>query len=542
MKINPIEIFKEYRDLISFKSSIGDKGIYEQIKINERFFIGDQWHGANCGNERPLVRHNIIKRIGDFKMSHILSSPIKVSFSADGVPNTIGLKASSQDKIRNLFLDGKTPLNEKADNDEINLVMSALSNYQRVTAERVGLNKLCSTLLRNAYIGGTGILYTYWDSGIKTGLYADDLKSTAITGDICCEVLKVENVYFGDPTLNSVQDQPFIIISSMQSLESVLREAKENGVSDYDLRGIEADSEEGKVLVLTRLYKEYKNNGECTVKCVKVSKNSVIREEFDTLLHLYPIAIFNWESRTDRIYGESEVTYLIPNQIAINRMITAEVWASMVSGMPIMVVNGDTVSCELTNDPGQIIKIYGSNEDVAGAVKYVTPPDFSNNFNESIENLINNTLTQSGANEVALGDSRPDNASALLTLQKAAIMPLQIIKNNFYSFVEEFSRIWVDFWLTKYGNRRIKIEDENGIWYMPFDVSRYKNLMITARVDVEEDTVYSKAEGVNALTTLLEKGIITKRQYLERLPAGYIPNISGLILEIDKEGEALDGQ
>ena len=55
--------------------------------------------------------------------------------------------------------------------------------------------------------------------------------------------------------------------------------------------------------------------------------------------------------------------------------------------MPIMTVNGDTVSGEITNDPGQIIKVYGTNEDVAGAVHFVTPPDFSQNFRTNIESL-----------------------------------------------------------------------------------------------------------------------------------------------------------
>lgn len=539
MKINPNEIFKEYENGINFKASIGSRGLYEQNKINERFFIGDQWHGANCGNERPLVRHNIIKRIGDFKMSRVLASPISVRFSADGIPNTIGIQKKH---TRGLSPQNLEFFNSKADNDEINLVMSALGKYQKVTAERVGLNSLCSELLRNAYIGGTGVLYTYWDSSVKTGLYADGLENTAITGDICCEVLKLENVYFGDPTLNSVQEQPYIIIAAMQNLDAVLKEARASGATEYDLKRIESDSENGKVLVLTKLYKQRSINGEITVKCIKVSEHAVIRAPFDTALHLYPIAIFNWESRSDRIYGESEVTYLIPNQIAINRMITAQVWASMITGMPMMVVNGDTVSGELTNDPGQIIKIYGSNEDVAGAVKYVTPPDFSSNFGQSIENLIKNTLTQSGANEAVLGDSRPDNATAIITLQRAATMPIQLVKNRFYAFVEDFSRIWVDFWITKYGNRKIKIEDENGIWYMPFNAERYKNLIVTARVDVGEDTTYSAAETVNTLTSLYEKGIITKRQYLKRLPSGIIPDITELILESEEGDNDNDGE
>ena len=82
----PFEIYEEYRKAADFKSALGKRGLYEQNRINERFYIGDQWYGAKCGNDRPLVRHNIIKRIGDYKMSQILSAPLSVSFSAEGIP------------------------------------------------------------------------------------------------------------------------------------------------------------------------------------------------------------------------------------------------------------------------------------------------------------------------------------------------------------------------------------------------------------------------------------------------------------------------
>ena len=81
----------------TYKSSIGKKGIYEQARINERFFVGDQWHGLNAGNDRPLTRRNIIKRIGEFKIAAIGAAPIAVNYSADGVPDTTDLK---EDKNR----------------------------------------------------------------------------------------------------------------------------------------------------------------------------------------------------------------------------------------------------------------------------------------------------------------------------------------------------------------------------------------------------------------------------------------------------------
>lgn len=540
MRLNPQQVFSEYTEARDFKTALGNRGLYEQNRINERFYIGDQWHGAKCGNERPLVRHNIIKRIGDYKMSQVMGNPLTVSFSADGVPNIIGCKQSLKLKKSDISKDAGFSFSGSIDNQEVNLVMSALSDYRNVTAERVGFDALSEKALRNAYITGSAVFYTYWDPDISTGLYADDSRNIAIKGDINCEVLDIENVYFGDPYNDDVQTQPYIIIASHRSSEEVKREALRFGSGRETVGIIDENSEDGKILVLTRLYKEYNSDGNYTIKCVKAIRGAFIRREFDTGLRLYPIAIFNWERRNNLVYGESEITYLIPNQIAINRMITANVWSAMAMGMPMMIVNGDTVTDGITNDPGQIIKVFGSNEDVSGAVKYVTPPPFGENFNTSINSLIENTLTQSGANEVALGDSRADNATALMTMRDAAVMPLQLIKTRYYAFVENISRIWADFWITHYGNRRIKVVDENGIWYMPFDSDRYRELMIKAKVNVGAGTVYSEAESVNVLTTLFEKGIISKRQFIKRLPDGIIPDSEGLLEAADETEDSND--
>lgn len=531
MKTNPIDIFKEYQAAVEFKASIGTKGLYEQNKINERFYTGDQWYGAKCGAERPLVRHNIIKRIGEFKMAQIMASPISVTYSADGVPYTEAHRKSVREVRKKLSKSPDFNFSGTPDLSEINVVMTALSDYHRATAERVGLNNLLARALKNAYISGNGVIYTYWNGEINTGLYGG---SAPIKGDIDCEVLNIENVAFADPYEELIERQPYIILSARKEVDSVRREAARAGADAETIAQIVPDCN-GKVLVLTKLYKEYNATGGYKIKCVKVTKGATVRQPFSTGLNLYPLAIFRFEECDGRAYGESEITHLIPNQIAINRMITANVWGAITMGMPIMVVNGDTVAGEITNDPGQIIKIYGSNEDVAGAVKYVSPPDFSSDLSSGINNLIDNTLTQSGANAAALGDSDPDNASAIVTLRNAAIMPLSLSKARFYAFVEQLSRIWADFWITQYGNRKIKVEDENGVWYLPFCSQRYKGLYLNARVDVGADNSHTASEQINNLNTLFEKGIIDRRQYLKRLPEGSVPNIGELLSELQNE-------
>ena len=551
----PEQIFEEYETGRTFKSGLGRKGLYEQGKINERFYIGDQWHGARCGNDRPLVRHNVIKRIGDYKMAVVASNPVTVNYSVEGVPNTVGISDRARDE-RDAFAQGQISPQDSMGlppEEELAVTMTALSDYFKTTAERVKFDDLKEQALRNAYVSGTGVLYTYWDDKIRTGLYADESGTTPIQGDIACEVLDIENVYFGDPNLYDVQAQPYIIIAQRKSVADLQREARRNGRSETEIDAIKPDRDTGymagdmaedepedsrKATVLTKFWKEWAKDGTCKIMASVAVRGATIRYRWDTKLRLYPLAVFRWERRRNCAYGESEITYLIPNQIAINRMLTASVWAVMMLGMPLTLVNGDVVNQPITNDPGQIIKINGTSEDMLNAVRYVNPPNFAPAFDNNIASLISNTLTQAGANDAALGDVRPDNTSAIVAVREAATMPMQTVQNRFYSFVEDVARVWAEMWVTMYGRRSLKIEDENGVWYMPFDGEKYRDLLISVKVDVGASTLWSEIQSVNTLDNLLASQIITPKQYLERLPKGSVPNLSGLIREMQEAQRA----
>lgn len=538
MNYSPTQIFDEYKKGVEFKSNLGAKGMYEQNKINERFYVGDQWYGAKCANDRPLVRHNIIKRIGDYKMSVLLSGPISISYSAEGVPETIRLRDKIEDYKKRISIGEKIKPYELEGGEEVSLVISALNDYQKVTAERLKFGILAERTLKNAYIGGTGVVYTYWDSDISTGLYADDIKKTAIRGDIVSEALPIENVYFGNPYLEDVQKQPYIIIAMQKSADEIYREAlrfSENPKFQKDEYG----SEE-KITVLTKFWKEYDEQGNYKIYAVRVTEKAIIRDKWDIGVRMYPLAKFCWETRHNCAYGDSEVTYLIPNQIAINRMITSGVWSAMTTGMPTMVVNGDIIDGEITNDPGQIVKIYGTSDDVANAIRYVSPPDNSGNFEGIIEPLISNTLAQNGANAAALGDVNPDNTSAIIQLRNAAKLPLAMLEARYFAFLEEVSRIWAEFWVMQYGRRRIKVNDQSGVWYLDFDGERYKDLVINASAEISSGASFSEETTVSVLDNLLNKQAITPLQYLKRLPKGLIPNVSELIKEL--EGMKIDSK
>lgn len=553
IRIEPASVFEEYKIGSNFKSGIGAKGIFEQSKINERFYVGDHWYGARCGNDRPLVRRNIVRRIADYKLSSISSAPIAVNFTAEGVAtNCVADEEykTAKDKVLTGDMDfaGETqPL-------EVSMIMDFLTSYGNSTVERLKFDSLAAQALKNAYISGTGIIYTYWDELIETGLYADAQKSVPIKGDIECEVLDVENVVFGDPNSANVQSQPYIIISQRRDVADVIREAKRNriaadkieqikpdGADQYvnaGTRGEDEPMDSRRVTVLTKFYKEWNDEGTgYKVMCMKCTEKSLVRRPFDTGIKLYPLAVIHWDKRRSSAYGDSEITYQIPNQIAINRALSAQVWSLMLNGMPIMVVNGDIVTGDVTNDPGQILKIYGTAEDVVGAVRYVQPPSFAGQMITSVNDLATNTLSDSGANDAALGNIRPDNAAAIIQMREAALQPMQLKQNAYYSFIEDVMRIWADFWINLYGDRKLKIDTPKGVAYVPFHAERYKKLIINARVDVGASTLYSQSVVVSTLDALLSAEIITPLQYLERIPENIIPNKTGLINEF-KERDA----
>ena len=548
----PERIFSEYEAGRTFKAGLGRHGLYEQGKINERFYVGDQWYGARCGNDRPLVRHNVIKRIGDYKMAVITANPVTVNYTAEGIPDTLAGREQVR-KERGALALAQTegnPAPALPAGGEAGVMMSALTDYFKTTAERVKFDDLKEQTLRNAYISGTGVLYTYWDSRVRTGLYADESRQVPITGDLACEVLDIENVYFGDPNLYEIQDQPYILIVQRKSVRDLRREARRNGRPARDIEAIRPDrdtafmagdraeeepADSRKATVITKFWKEWDKEGtSARIKAAVAVRGALIRGEWDTGLHRYPFAAFRWERRRNCAYGESEITYLIPNQIAINRMITASVWAVMTLGMPLTLVNKEMIpDARITNDPGQIIEVdsvgMGSLHEALG---YVNPPNFAPAFDNNIASLIANTLTQSGANDAALGDVRPDNMSAIVAVREAATMPMQTVQNRFYSFVEDVARVWADMWAAMYGKRPLKIEDENGVWYMPFDGEKLRDLLIAVRIDVGASTMWSEIQSVKTLDNLFERQIITPLQYLERLPTGTVPDIGGLIREL----------
>lgn len=475
-------IFSQHEKSVDYKSAYGKKGLYEQIKQNKYFYSGDQWRGAKVGNKKPLVTHNIIKRIGEYKTAVIGGDDVKISFLPVGVNTEI-------ENEKNINFHDK-----KVSNAEVVLAAKAVSKYLNTYFKKIHFNDIVCKALKNAYISGCSVVYTYWDPNEKTGLYVDDDRTLEICGDIKSEVIDIENVDFYDPNNTEIDEQEYIIISSRRTVSSLIREAKRNKMPQEMIDKIKPDYAveneafySQKATVLTKFYKDYDKKGNYTIKAIRVCKDAIIKPEWDLKLKRYPISIFNWEENGN-VFSESEITNIIPNQIAINRMMTANTWATMLSGMPLMLVNADLVDEAITNEPGQIIRFYGSGEDFDRSIKYITPPDFTGNFSEPIANLIQNTLNVTGATDAALGTIKAQNTSAIESVKESARLPLTLIKKRYLSFIETIASTYLDFILNMYFTRPLIQREKNKTHYFNFDANRYKKYSFYCEANIVSDS------------------------------------------------------
>lgn len=476
-------IFREHEKCTEYKSNLGERGLFEQVKLNERFFAGDQWHGAKISAKRPLVRHNIIKRIGDYKQSVIEGGEYNVRFSANGVAEADG------DLLSYASADKRKTLNEA---QRINLGLQLLSAHFVCAKDAAGLGDVLSKALSNAFISGTGVVYTYWDNEVDTGFYADGRKTERVMGDVRAKCIDIECIDFAEPEEQDINAQSYIIIKSRMTVRHARTIAERFGASSEEIENIcgdfaEAGAAEGdteqRVTVLTKLERYKNKRGGHSVSAVQVCRGCVIRPKWNLRIGRYPISLFRWNERRGCIYGDSEVTYLIPNQIAVNRMLTAGVWATMLNGMPMMLVNGNTVKSKITNSPGQIITFTGDTEDFENAVKYVAPPAFSENMANAVKSLIDNTLELAGASRTALGVDIMNNATAIDLLGRANAAPLKPMINRYASFICDAAAVFAEFFIGFYGNRDVMVKLGGRRIYLPFNSADYQGLAINVTTD-----------------------------------------------------------
>lgn len=218
-------------------------------------------------------------------------------------------------------------------------------------------------------------------------------------------------------------------------------------------------------------------------------------------------------------------------------MSTASYWSAQLTGMPIMVIDKNRVSGSISNQPGQIWEFNSADGNINNSVGYIQPPPISTALSTNTNDIIQDTMQLMGANDTALGNMRADNSSAIVALLEAANAPMQVVKERFIQSIEDIVRIIAEFWVAFYGERKLKIQDKSGNWYIPFDSSEFEEYVISVKIDVGNDGIWNKKQEIELLKYFFEAGVIDGKMFLERTGT-MIRDVNGIIRAIDQAKQA----
>lgn len=496
-----------YEQGIQFNDTIN---LDDTVEVNENFYIGKQWEGVQS-NGLPTPVYNFIKRVVGFIVATITSDNIKVNASA------LAATANTQQLFEPVRI-----VNEEFD----------------ALTERNNITYLIREYARNAAVDGDGCTYTYWDDTVETG---QDSK-----GAIKTELIENTNVFFGNPNDRQVQTQPYIIIAQRELVRNVRLRAKANGISNWE-EIVDSDSgrdhpretmnTNDKCDVLTLLWRDDESGNiwsyEFTEKCA-------VKEPTDLGIRLYPITWLNWDYVQDCYHGQAMVTGLEAAQIFVNKMWALTQVNAMRMSYPKVIYDKSRIT-QWDNRVGAAIGINGG--DINGVATILDPPSMSPQVFQLIQLAVEEAEQSLGATAVALGDTRPDNTSAIIALQRAAQTPSEITKQNLYRSIEDLYRIYLEFMAEYYGEREVdtqpppELVETYQFIGMPapemvttkFDFSILKDHPMTIKLEPGSGAYFNEITATTTLDNLLRMGQIDIVDYLERIPDSAIPQRYALL-------------
>jgi hypothetical protein len=489
-KIDNLTIWKKYEAGLKFNTDIN---LLDNVEKNENYYIGKQWEGVKS-NGLPTPVFNFLKQIVQHQVASITSDNIKMNAS----PLAASANDSEMEKMTRIV------------NDEF----AALFERNRVTT-------LLREYARNAAVDGDSCLFSYWE---------DD---TVVT-----EILENTRVFFGNPNDKNVQSQPYIIIARRDMLDEVKEFAEEHGCKELDKIKADSDDNQSKMDAMvddkvTRLLYLWKDKKTGSIHGIESVKGTIIRPEWDLMIRRYPITWLNWDYVQDCYHGQALITGLIPNQQFVNKAYAMAMVSLMMSAFPKIVYDRNRVS-RWTNQVGAQI---GVNGDITGIAQVLEPAQISPQVAQFISSAIEHTQSFTGATAAALGNTRPDNTSAIIALQRAASIPSEITKQNLYQSVEDLGRIYVEFMAYYYGTRTVDVPAEavmpadmlafamvpqNQKMQVEFDFSLLQEIPMFLKLDVGASAYWSEIASMQTLDNLLQLRQIDLVDYLERIPDGYI--------------------
>ena len=513
-KVTADSVWAEYGKMLDFNASIQ---LDDTVMVNENFFVGKQWEGVESKG-LPTPVFNFLKRVTLFTVASNTSDNIKLKASP---LQAIGVSADVT-RAANI----------------VNAQFDELFEHNHIPA-------LMREYMRNAAVDGDAATYSYWDADVDVG--------GGVKGAIRTEIVQNTRVGFGNTADRRVQTQPYILIKHREMTEQLKKRAKKLGCAQWSEIKVDNDDQYmdsykdtgDKTTVILRLWRDDDTG---TIWACECCRGVMIRKPWDMGLRLYPVTWLCWDYVQDNYHGQAMLTGLIPNQIYINKLFAMTMISLMTTAYPKIVYDKTRVP-KWNNGIGQAIGVNGG--DVNSVARILDPAQVSPQIAQFISLTQEMTQNNLGATSVALGDTRPDNTSAIIALQRAAATPNELTKQNLYQSIEELGAIYIDFMSEYYGNRMVEVDvaseadaelinfasdalslSKDGKMPISFDFDTLKGLPMSLKLDVGASAYWSEIASVQTIDNLLQSGQIDIVDYLERIPEGYISNKQELINSI----------
>lgn len=546
-KINAPEInriWQLYQAGISIKSTIG---LYDTASRNERFYAGDQWDGVDApGLPKPVI--NFIKRACQQKVANVSGSPIKVKFISADFPSKAVTPQDIQQNMQNnvqkinaikTLKQDPTAQVDRGDSLASEADADILSAMFEMDWERNKMDYVNQCGLLDACISGDYILYNYFDAGAETG--------QEVKGEI--QVERVDNVNYYPTNANEPdpQKQPSIIIARRELISDVKTQAKKYKVSSDDIEKItndwdfqwqsgdmskreNYDPDANKCITLLYLWKDVETGH---IMAQKSTRTAPIRPAWDTELKRYPICMMNWELRKNSAFGRAEITGLIPNQVATNRVYAMAALSIMQTAFPKVIYNQAVVK-EWTNDLTDAI---ATNGDVQNAAKYMVPASMASDAFTFPEKVMRTTMELIGANDAEMGNTNPTNSSAFLLARQQAEVPIQTVLNRFYNMIREFARNWLDMTMAyAKASRWVNMQHMDGNTFIEaFQPENFKDKLWSVDIKIGTASSWNYGVVVDQLGKCLQSGQIDFKTYLKLMPEEYFPNKDEILQDIEQQ-------
>lgn len=486
------------------------KQLIPETNMNWNFYIGNQWVDIQAGDEQ-LPMMPFISGVVDYKVTTITQNTMIAKFS--DMENRPELDHVYK-KFDALFLE----------------------NWEKACEERES-----RTTVRAGNVAGES--YQYFG-------YADMGKM---------EHLPCTNVLLGDESQYRIQKQPYVMIWDRRSVKEVREEARMNGVDEEEIALILPDSETQDVVgnrdeldetqdvndsKVTVIYHFEKKAG--VVHVAKTTRHVVYEPEHPIAvtnpdgsqgrgLSLYPILKFGWKYMPNNARGISDVKYLIPNQIEVNKTLARRSQIIKMTAFPRLAYDSSAIqNPEALMEVGMPIEISGgSAQSVNQMISYLNPAQSNNDAKNYADDLLQMTQELAGAGETARGNIELSRvaASALLAVKDQSAQSLSDAQAEYKQFVEDFAHLSTEFAIVYNPNGievTVDVNDPATGTIIPqkqvITPDEMEMVKPKIRIDVSNDSPWTKEAEQNCVDQLLLNQQINLEEYMKLAPDnGIVP-------------------